>query len=149
MSKTLVHDRRADSATTIHFAASSDSYRTGSATCMSFFFFLFFRRKETKEAWCKQGREVMVILHKPNLFLCLDPDMHLSRTVFGPADAFGLMMTLYFIKTPPPELSVPKQGPLAAPTRVHVYFPAVFAHKFRVRQIKKSVSEHLENRWLS
>ena len=42
------------------------------------------------------------------------------------------------------ELSVPKQGPLAVPARVHVFFSAVFAHKFRVRQMKKTVADRLK-----
>jgi hypothetical protein len=85
------------------------------------FFFLFFRRKETKEALCKQGRGMILIQRKPDRSLCFDYDMHVARTVFGQADAIGFIAMLYIKQTPPSDLSVPKQGPLAAPARVHVF----------------------------
>ena len=77
---------------------------------------------------------------------CLDSDMHLARTVFGRADCLWIKSDAHIKMTMRSELSVLKQDPLAMPARVHVFFPAVFAHKFRVRQIHCLIAPRVESR---
>jgi hypothetical protein len=83
-------------------------------------------------------------------FFALIPTCTLHGLCLGGQIAFGQKVMRYIKMTVRSELSLPKQGPLALPARVHVFFPAVFAHKFRIRLIKKSVADCLKKkRWLS